>query len=121
MEFNDFKPHIIKKYRGKFNVALITLAVLLIGGSVIFKFIEGWTWIDSFYFSVSTISTVGYGDINPHTEVGRLAASVFILISVPIMLYAFSIFASMYFDQRFFKIEEKEKQIEKEVECKKNQ
>ena len=115
MDFNDLKPHIIKKYRSKFYIALFTLVVLLIGGSIVFKYVENWTWIDSFYFSVSTISTVGYGDTTPHTETGRLIASAFILISVPIMLYAFYIFALIYFDQRFFRVEEKEKEIEKEI------
>ncbi|EKD56672.1 MAG: hypothetical protein ACD_58C00122G0009 [uncultured bacterium] len=119
MEFSDFRPHIIKKYRSKFVVALVTLIILIVGGTVVFKYIENWTWIDSFYFSVSTISTVGYGDTTPNTEIGRLAASAFILISVPIMLYAFYIFALMYFDQRFFRVEEKEKEIEKEIEEKK--
>lgn len=114
----DLGIPVIKKYRQKLNMAIVTLLVLLLFGTVIFRYIENWTWIDSFYFCVSTISTVGYGDTTPHTELGRLIASFFILISVPLIIYAFSIFARIYFDQRFFAVEKEEEEVKAKIEKK---
>ena len=39
---------------------LLTIGV----GSVFYHFIENWSWIDSIYFSVITLTTVGYGDLH---------------------------------------------------------
>lgn len=45
-------------------------ASLLVVGSWVFHQIDGWGYIDSFYFSAITLTTVGYGDFSPHTPAG---------------------------------------------------
>lgn len=52
---------------------LMTMTVTLIGiASVFYWYFEGWTLLDSVYFSVITIATVGYGDFYPQTVPGKL-------------------------------------------------
>ena len=34
-----------------------------------------WTWIDELYFAVITFSTIGYGDVTPHTKGGKAMAT----------------------------------------------
>lgn len=59
---------------------LVALTALLIGlAAIFFHLVEGWGWIDSFYFSVITISTVGYGDFAPQTALGKLFTSFYVL------------------------------------------
>ena len=59
---------------------LLALTAMLIGiASVFYHLVEGWGWIDSFYFSVITISTVGYGDFAPQTAIGKLFTSFYVL------------------------------------------
>lgn len=68
-------------------MAIITIAflgVLLGGGTLLFHSLEKWTWIESFYFTVATVTTVGYGDIAPTSDETRLAASLYILFGVVI-------------------------------------
>jgi voltage-gated potassium channel len=59
----------------------ILIIVILVGilGMMVF---ENRTLLDSFYFVVVTISTVGYGDIHPVTEAGKLLTIGIILIGV---------------------------------------
>lgn len=63
-------------------ITLLFLGALLGSGSAIFHALENWTWIESFYFTVATVTTVGYGDIAPTSDETRLAASLYILFSV---------------------------------------
>jgi voltage-gated potassium channel len=51
-------------------VILVFLTLLL--GTVFYSYQEGWGLIDAFYFSVTTLTTVGFGDLAPTTPVGKL-------------------------------------------------
>ncbi|MCU0524553.1 MAG: ion transporter [Elainella sp. Prado103] len=43
------------------------------------------TFLDAVYFSVATMTTVGYGDITPASEVGRLLAVLMILTGIALI------------------------------------
>src|SRR5438552_16217266 len=62
--------------------ALLALAGVMLLGTIGFKLIEGWSIGDSFYVTVQTLTTVGYGDIPPHNPSGRAFAVVVMLIGV---------------------------------------
>ena len=47
------------------------LLVLVIVGTVGYHWIEGWSWADSFYMTVITITAVGYHEVHPLTAAGR--------------------------------------------------
>lgn len=61
--------------------SLVTLAV----GTIIFRAIENWSWIDSFYFSAVSLTTVGYGDYTPTTDGGKLFAVLYLFIGIGII------------------------------------
>ena len=65
---------------------LIWVLLLLLIGTSFYTLVEGWTVIDAFYFSVITLSTVGYGDLAPVTTVGKLFTSVYILVGISIIV-----------------------------------
>jgi hypothetical protein len=50
-------------------LATLTASLLLVG-TVVFNRVEGWSYLDSFYFSAITVATVGYGDFSPQTDAG---------------------------------------------------
>lgn len=59
------------------SVALLTLSLLVIG-TWVFHQVEGWSYLDSFYFSAISLATVGYGDFTPKTDVGKLLTVFYI-------------------------------------------
>lgn len=65
---------------------LITTAIIIGFGSVMFHYLEGWSWIDSVYFSVITLTTVGYGDFSPQTDEGKIFTIFYIFIGIGIIL-----------------------------------
>src|SRR6266550_1484504 len=64
----------------KIRYALLALASAIVFGTIGFHLVEGWTLADSLYVTVQTLTTVGYGDIPPHSGAGRLFAVVVMLI-----------------------------------------
>lgn len=51
-------------------------------GTGLFKFLEPFTWIQAFYFTVSTMTTVGYGDLVPSSDGTRLVVALYMIVSV---------------------------------------
>jgi voltage-gated potassium channel len=69
----------------RFQVSLLTLASLMGIGTAVYHFVEQYTWLDSFYLTVATLATVGYGDVSPKTPVGRIFTAGFILVSITVV------------------------------------
>ncbi len=84
----------------RLKVAVTTLLLLLVFGTVIYHMAEGWTWIDSFYFTSVTLSTIGYGDIHSTTPGTRLFTAFFALSGVGIALYTLSLIGGDYVERR---------------------
>ncbi|MCX6688136.1 MAG: potassium channel family protein [Methanoregula sp.] len=66
----------------RLRIYLAILAAVVIVGVLGLMAIEGFTPLDSFYFIIVTIATVGYGDIHPITPAGKILAILIILTGV---------------------------------------
>ncbi len=88
----------------KLLIASFLLFLIIVLGTVGYVLIEGWGIIDSFYTTVTTISTVGYGDFTPATWQGRLFTVLLVLFGVGTMLYSVSMFAEMMVEDRLKKV-----------------
>ena len=86
-----------QKFRLPILSALISMVTLIGIGTWAFRLLEDWTWIQSLYFTVSTLTTVGYGDvIYLTTDESRLFATFFILFGVGIVLAAITSIGARY-------------------------
>jgi hypothetical protein len=59
---------------------------LLSLGTVFYALVEGWSLLDSLYFSVTTLATVGLGDFAPKTDLGKIFTIFYILAGVSVIL-----------------------------------
>ena len=50
--------------------------------------VEGWSLLDSAYFAVVTIATVGYGDLTPETTLGKIFTIGYIFAGIGLFLAA---------------------------------
>ena len=67
-------------YRG----LIVSVAVILLFGTVFYSLVEEWSALDSLYFSVVTLATVGYGDYTPDTALGKFVTIFFIFAGIGI-------------------------------------
>jgi hypothetical protein len=72
-----------QKYAYRF-LALAAVGVLVVG-TVAYHYIEGWSWVDSFYFSAVAGSSVGFGDLTPSTDGAKLFTVLYIFSSIAIL------------------------------------
>lgn len=66
------------------NLTITSIFTLLIG-TVFYHYVEGFDWIDAFYFSAITLTTVGYGDLAPETTIGKIFTIFYIIIGIGII------------------------------------
>ncbi|XP_047061120.1 two-pore potassium channel 3-like [Lolium rigidum] len=91
-----------KRSRGKMKVIL---ALGVVAGSIsvctiIVHEVEGLNWIDSFYLSVISVTTVGYGDYGFSTTAGRLSATICLLVSTLAVGKAFLFLTDLRMERR---------------------
>ena len=68
--------------KGVFTIAF----TLIIVATIFYWLVERWSLLDSFYFSIVTIATVGYGDITPKTAVGKIFTMAYIVAGIGIFV-----------------------------------
>jgi hypothetical protein len=66
--------------------AVRSAALLLLTGVLFYTVIEHWTFVDSLYFCVTTLTTVGFGSPAPTTDAGKLFTVFFVLTGVGMFL-----------------------------------
>jgi len=62
------------------------LAILLLG-SLGFVWLEGWSFFDSLYMTVTTLTTVGYGEVHPLSPLGKAYNMALILAGMGVLFY----------------------------------
>lgn len=108
-----------KKLKESIKLLMIAIAAALAVGTVMFHFLEGWSYIDSFYFVSMTATTVGYGDFTPTHTLSKIITVVYSLAIIPLIIYAFSVIAK-YEVERVYRqvhgIARKQQEQEEEIE-----
>ncbi len=92
---------IIKKARTLDRDVLRAMGIFLgivIVGSVVYHHLEGWTPLDSVYFSVITLTTIGYGDMHPITTGAKVFTIFYVLFGVGLVFYLFTTIAKHLFE-----------------------
>lgn len=75
----------MQKIQTQYQLLTIIALTALGIGTIFYHFVEGWKWLDSLYFSVVTLATVGYGDYVPKTNLGKVFTIFYILTGIGII------------------------------------
>src|SRR5215207_3565502 len=61
-----------------FRTLVILVFFTLLSGTIFYSLQEGWSVVDAFYFSATTLTIVGLGDLAPTTTIGKLLTVIYI-------------------------------------------
>ena len=64
---------------------LVAATSLIAVGTVFYSLVEGWDPFDAAYFCVTSLATVGYGDLTPVTRLGRLFTMIYIIAGLGVL------------------------------------
>ena len=96
------------KLSSRKQAALYLVASVLGSSTIFFHLVEGWSWFESFYFSVVTMSTVGYGTVVPVTFMGKVGVIFLIFSGVGALAVLVQIFASDAIEKHTVDVVDKE-------------
>lgn len=88
----------------KLRVAFSFLLSITLVGTLGYHFLEGWSLADSFYATIVTLGTVGFGDFYPVTPVGKCFAIFLIVFGVGTMAYTFAVIMEVLMEGRLKRI-----------------
>jgi voltage-gated potassium channel len=98
----------------RFRLPAVLLAIVIVTGVTGYALIDRWDFLDSFYMTIITISTVGYTEVHPQSTAGRLFTSALIVVGVGTMLFGFGVFAEALTENNFG-IYRRQRQLERRL------
>jgi len=80
----------------RLRLIFAVIAGLLFVGTVVYHFSEGWSWIQSLYFSTISLTSRGYTNLYPSHWFSVLFSVFYLLIGVGIVIYALSTLVAFF-------------------------
>ena len=80
LRLSSFARTLVRLWRRDpdFRTLVALVFFTLLSGTIFYSLQEGWSLVDALYFSVTTLTTVGLGDLAPTTTIGKLFTIVYI-------------------------------------------
>ena len=66
---------------------IIGIACVMFAGVIGYRLIEGWNWSDCLFMTIITVSTVGFSEVQPLSDAGRIFTALLIFFGVGLMAY----------------------------------
>lgn len=86
-------------------IYLAMLAMVVTVGTIFFRLVEGWSWLDAYFFTVVTLSSVGYGSLVPATAIGKIGTTILIVFGIGIFAVIISDIGNAAVRHRIMQIE----------------
>ncbi len=91
-------------YRSRFRYAFLLILVVAISGTMGYYYLEDWTLLDGLYMTIITMTTIGYGEVNPLSETGRIFTIMLSISTIGIAGYSLSTVAAYLIEGEFNRV-----------------
>lgn len=78
----------------------VVAGALVVSGTIFYWRVEDWTIVESLYFSVVTLTTVGFGDFAPNSDGGQIFTIFYILTGIGVFVALLASVAQQYIAQK---------------------
>lgn len=82
-----------------FRSSFYLLVLILFSGTMFYATIEGLRWVDAVYLSVVTLTTLGYGDFHPVTDLGKIFTIIYLFTGMGVAITVVTRLARAMFDE----------------------
>ena len=65
---------------------VVGAAAIVTAGTSFYSVVEEWSVVDALYFTVITLTTIGYGDLTPTTDASKIFTVFFVIVGVSFLL-----------------------------------
>ena len=69
----------------EFRALFFWVVLVIVGGTLFYARVEHWRILDALYFTIITLTTVGYGDLAPKTDAGKIFTMVYIFVGISLI------------------------------------
>lgn len=84
------------RIRAELTLGVLILMGITLMGTIGYRLIEKWSWIDSAYMTIITLSTVGFTEVQPLSWTGRLFTIILIMIGIVSLGYIVNRFTDAF-------------------------
>jgi len=98
------------------KISLFVLILLITLGTAGYMGLEGWRWLDAFYMTVITLSTVGFREVHDLSDAGRFFTVLLIIFGVSVIGYTVGTLAQIMFEGQIQRVIGRKK-LEKKIEA----
>ncbi|MCK0191303.1 potassium channel protein [Arenibacter sp. F20364] len=99
----------IRLFRSRMYLALALLVMVLLFGVFGYRFLSDYTWIDAFYMTIITVTTVGFSEVRPLDAEAKIFTVLLIITSVFIFAFAISVITEYILSRNALQILKKKK------------
>jgi voltage-gated potassium channel len=78
-------------------LAIMIFSLYVLGGISFYTSVEGWSTVDAVYFTAATFTTIGYGDVTPATDTGKIFTVFFSFFGIVMVFYFISLFGKYFY------------------------
>jgi len=92
----------MEQIKSKLFIALYLMFLLIGIGILGYHYLSGFNWVDAIYMTIITATTVGFGEVQPLDDIGKLFTVALIILSILIYGYALSVISEYILNNRIF-------------------
>ena len=94
----------IQLFRSKIYLALALMVMVLAFGVLGYRIVADYSWVDAFYMTIITVTTVGFSEVRPMGPEGKIFTIVLIVTSVFIFGFAISVITEYLISRNSLKL-----------------
>lgn len=102
----------MSELKGKMIISAAAVLGIIIIGTIGLSLLEGWPIFTSFWMTVVSITTTGYGDLVPVTRAGKIFTMALLICGIGLVLYSMSIFVSAIVENQITKFGKRDEMMD---------
>jgi predicted hydrocarbon binding protein len=88
------KVHLRRVLWSPLGLSFAALAALVLGATAVYMTLEGWSFLTALVFTLSTVTTIGYGNVFPRQESGEIFTAALMVLALTSVVLLLSTFAN---------------------------